>query len=307
MTTTLESHPSPATRRSLSEARTKRWSAVEIGIGLVIAAGAMILAYPSAATWYSDIAHASTVSGYAQAVSGAVPEQLSDLLADAHDFNDRLPDGPLRDPYVLNAEGGSDDRNDGLDDYVSQLSLYPGAPMARIRIPEIGVDLPVYHGTDEATLAKGIGHLRGSALPVGGSGTHAVLTGHSGIPGAVLFDHLKDLEEGDLFYIQVAGSELAYRVDRISTVLPDDGDELRKVAGHDYVTLLTCTPTGVNTHRLLVRGERVDRADVEPDQVALAAAPATPAPLWEALIILTAGLSAASWFARPRIRRALRP
>lgn len=130
--------------------------------------------------------------------------------------------------------------------------------MGRISIPSIHSDLPIFHGTDDETLSKGAGHLFGSGLPVGGTGTHSVLTAHSGFVNATLFDDLDQVRQGDVFSVTVLGESFYYKVDQIKTVLPEETDDLRKVQDKDYVTLVTCTPTGVNSHRLLVRGERVD-------------------------------------------------
>ncbi|MCK2035113.1 class C sortase [Microbacterium sp. SSW1-49] len=294
MTTTDAGVATPARRAE------RRWSRANIVVGLVVVAGTCLVAYPSAGAWVTDLTHASTVSGYAQEVAATDADELDDILAAARQYNADLPDGPLRDPYVLNAEGGADDTRDQHSDYLAQLSLRPDAPMARIRVPEIDVDLPVYHGTDESTLAKGIGHLYGSALPVGGAGTHAVLTGHSGIPGETLFTRLGEVEIGDAVVVEVAGEKLTYLVDQIKTVLPDVGDDLRQVAGHDYLTLLTCTPIGVNTHRLLVRAERVESTSDDAAQIALPASATSPAFPWDAALMLIGGFAIAFAIARPR-------
>lgn len=278
----------------------RRWSPANVAVGLVVAAGTCLVAYPSAGTWVTDLTHASTVSGYAQEVAATDADDLEDLLAAARRYNADLPDGPLRDPYVLNAEGGADDTRDQHSDYLTQLSLRPGAPMARIRVPEIDVDLPVYHGTDAETLSKGIGHLYGSGLPVGGAGTHAVLTGHSGIPGESLFTRLGEVEIGDAIVVEVAGEKLTYVVDQIKTVLPDVGDDLRQMAGHDYLTLLTCTPIGVNTHRLLVRAERAEAPSADGAQITLPATTTSPAFPWDAAFMLIGGFAIAFAIARPR-------
>ncbi|MEV4669329.1 class C sortase [Microbacterium sp. LWO12-1.2] len=278
----------------------RRWSPANVAVGLVVVVGTGLVAYPSAGTWVTDLTHASTVSGYSQEVAATDADDLDDLLTAARRYNGDLPDGPLRDPYVLNAEGGADDTRDQHAEYLAQLALRPGAPMARIRIPAIDVDLPVYHGTDEDTLSKGIGHLYGSALPVGGSGAHAVLTGHSGIPGESLFSRLGELQVGDTLVVEVAGERLTYAVDQIKTVLPDVGEDLREVAGRDYLTLLTCTPIGVNTHRLLVRAERTDPGSGEAAPIALSASPASPRFPWEAAIMLAGGFAIAFAIARPR-------
>ena len=124
-------------------------------------------------------------------------------------------------------------------------------------VPSVNIDLPIYHGTTDDVIAKGVGHLYGTSLPVGGMDTHAVLTSHTGMASATLFDHLDKVTEGDLMFIEVAGETLAYRVDQIKIILPNEISDLTKAEGHDYLTLFTCTPYSVNTHRLLVRGERV--------------------------------------------------
>jgi len=129
--------------------------------------------------------------------------------------------------------------------------------MGSIEIPKIHVDLAIYHGTGDEALSSGAGHLRGTSLPVGGENTHAVISGHRGLPSAKLFTDLDQLENGDVFYIHVLNENLEYQVDQIKTVLPTDLDDLEIVPGGDYVTLMTCTPYGVNTHRLLIRGTRI--------------------------------------------------
>lgn len=247
----------PLTRRDARERTRRRFSLSATIVATMLLAGVGTVTYPTAANWFSDRAHATEVSGYVQDVQDLGESALQKILEDAEQYNEDLQSGPLRDPFVLDEAGRSKDFKDGWDDYVSQLDFGTEAPMARIRIPEIGVDLPIYHGTDEAVLDKGVGHLYGTSLPVGGSGTHAVLSGHSGIPGSELFTRVNQLQNDDLIYIDVAGETLTYKVDQILTVEPDDASNLRQVAGHDYVTLLTCTPIGVNSHRLLVRAERV--------------------------------------------------
>jgi sortase A len=280
--------PALRERRDVRPRRT--WSPANLVVAVVVFAGIVTLVYPTAADWFSDLAHASEISGYVHDVAGKDAAALQQLRSAAQTYNQHLPNGPLRDPYLLNASGSSESVEAGRATYDSLLSTGSDSPMARVRIPSIDVDLPVYHGTDDATLAKGIGHLYGSALPVGGLGSHAVLTGHSGLPNATLFTHLDEMRKGDLFYIDVAGEELTYRVDRIEVVKPNDGDDLRQVPGHDYVTLLTCTPTGVNTHRLLVRGERVPDARSSAAE-AVAPPPAPGIPWWIAAVVGGAGIA----------------
>ncbi|WEK13440.1 MAG: class C sortase [Candidatus Microbacterium phytovorans] len=304
MTLTAQPPPPARTRAAARAARVRRRFSVAHGVAavvLVLGAGTML--YPSAAAWFSDRAHATEVSGYVSDVDAAGDSALTRAVDAAQDYNARLPEGPLRDPFLLTSDGTAASVEEGRDEYLSLLRFGDSPTMARLRIPEIGVDLPIAHGTDADTLARGVGHLYGSSLPVGGRGSHAVLSGHSGLPEATLFTHLNELEAGDTFAIDVAGRTLTYRIDQILTVDPRDGDALRRVPGRDYVTLLTCTPIGVNTHRLLVRGERV--ADARGDTAARALAPqaADPGLPWWALGA-AAALSVGTAVAWPRRTRA---
>ncbi len=150
------------------------------------------------------------------------------------------------------------------EDYDSQLDPSGSGIMGYIEIPKIGVNLPIYHGSDEETLERGTGHLLGSSLPVGGESTHSVVTGHSGMASQKMFTDLEQLEPGDIFHLRVMDEVLAYQVTQINTVLPHDASLLGIVPGEDLCTLVTCTPTGVNTHRLLVTGSRIPYTEAEP-------------------------------------------
>ena len=179
--------------------------------------------------------------------------------------------------------------------------------MARIVIPSIHVSLPVYHGTDSRTLADSVGHLFGTSLPIGGPSTHAVLTGHTGLSTATMFDNLNQVKKGDPFYVSSLGQTLKYEVVDITVVKPEETDSLRKVPGRDLVTLITCTPYGVNSHRLLVTGERVP---MDPTAAAAEEAEALPAPMqtWMKVIIVAvviiltvvAGILGRLWWLRRR-------
>lgn len=158
--------------------------------------------------------------------------------------------GPILDPWTARL---SDD-NEPFKEYLHQLDL--SGTMARIVIPSIHVDLPVFHGTRPDTLEQGVGHLFGTDLPIGGKNTHSVLTGHTGLQTATLFDNLKNVKEGDSIYIDVYGQKLRYVVYGTEVVLPEDAQNLYKVEGKDLLTLITCTPYGINSHRLLVHAER---------------------------------------------------
>ena len=148
-------------------------------------------------------------------------------------------------------------------DYDTVLNLSGSGLMGYVQVPQLGIDLPIYHGTSEEVLQKGVGHLVGTSLPIGGEGCHAVLTGHSGVAGKKLFSDLDQLQVGDVFYIKVLGETLAYAVTEINTVLPHETELLEPVSGEDLCTLVTCTPIGVNTHRLYVRGSRIPYEEAE--------------------------------------------
>ncbi|MFD5600165.1 class C sortase [Leucobacter sp. NPDC058333] len=249
---------------------------------LVAILGIAIFIYPTAAAWISNVKHNTEVDGYVDSVDSLPTAESKKLLAAAREYNRELPAGPLRDPYALGENGQQTAVDGGSDLYFKTLSPPGSDTMARIRIPAIDVDLPVYHGTSEATLARGIGHLYGSSLPVGGVGTHSVLTGHSGFVKATLFDHIDSLKLTDTIVISVLGEDLYYEVDKIQTVLPNETDALRQVEGKDYLSLVTCTPTGVNTHRLLVRAKRVDApAETKAGETVIAdSSTAPPFPWW---------------------------
>lgn len=176
-----------------------------------------------------------------------------DIVA-ARQYNESLLDGhmQLKDPFIEDA------KDEQTVKYKSLLNMTDDGVMGFIKIPCINVSLPIYHGTSAETLEKGAGHLQGTSLPVGGESTHSVITGHTGLSKAKMFTDLTELEIGDIFFLKVMGLNLAYKVDNISVVEPADISKLSIERGQDLCTLVTCTPYGVNTHRLLVRGHRVN-------------------------------------------------
>lgn len=183
-------------------------------------------------------------------------QTIEQMLQDAAAYNQSLLSGHVQliDPFTPAQE-------DANGPYENLLDIGDGI-MGTIQIPSIDVSLPIYHGTSEAVLEKGVGHLCGTSLPVGGEGTHAVLTGHTGLSNARLFSDLSLLEEGDVFYINILGETLAYQVDQIKVVLPTQMEDLSIQPDADYCTLVTCTPYGINSHRLLVRGVRIENPDM---------------------------------------------
>lgn len=276
----------PARPSTRAITRKARWGWNQSIVMFIATVGIAVLVYPTAASWFSAWSHDTDVDGYVQSVEQIPDETVDEMLAAAAEYNENLPTGPLRDPYALGADGQQTAIGEGAAAYFDTLSADGSEAMARVRIPRIHVDLPIFHGTDEETLSRGIGHLYGSSLPVGGPGTHSVLTGHNGFVQATLFDDIDELVEGDVIVVTALGEDLYYEVDQTTTVLPDDAEELRQVAGKDYVTLVTCTPTGVNTHRLLVRAERID-APAEGSSVTTIEDTTDPAgfPWWALLVI----------------------
>lgn len=291
-------------RRTRERARPGRWGWSQTVVVLIAAIGIVVLVYPTAASWFSAWSHDTDVDGYVQSVAGVPDAERRELLEAARSYNENLPAGPLRDPYALGVDGQQTAIGDGAEAYFDTLRTDGTDVMARVRIPRIHVDLPVYHGTAEETLAKGIGHLYGSSLPIGGPGTHAVLTGHNGFVQATLFDDIDDLVVGDRIIITVLGEDLTYEVDRSETVLPDDTSALRQEPGKDYITLVTCTPTGVNTHRLLVRAERIDTPAAQESSAAIADITAPAGFPWWALLVV--GVPALTAFLVAPRRTALR-
>ena len=216
--------------------------------------GLSLLIYPSLANWVNGRHSSRVISSYSDSVSNLSKEDFSFEWHEAQKHNDLLAlQGFL-------AAGVDMEERDAFESYNRLLNVGDDGVMGVIRIPKIDVNLPVYHSCSESVLQRAVGHYTGSSLPVGGKGSHCVLSGHRGLPSAELFTELDQLKKGDLFFMDVLNQTLAYKVDTIVTIDPDseeDGELLNIVPDQDLVTLLTCTPYGVNTHRLLVRGHRV--------------------------------------------------
>ena len=217
---------------------------------MIFLVGLSVMLYPSVSDAVNRKHQSRAVADYAEEV-----EQLSD--ADYQTYFDAA------DAYnrQLNTTPNAFYKPDLVSGYAQTLDISGTGIMGYITIPKISVELPIYHGTDEGVLQVAAGHLEGSSLPVGGAGTHAVISAHRGLPSAKLFTNLDELEVGDRFTITVLNRVLTYEVDQISIVLPTEIDQLLPTEGMDYVTLMTCTPYGINTHRLLVRGKRIENAE----------------------------------------------
>lgn len=216
--------------------------------GMILLLGLGLLSYPLISN-YLESRNGSYVSDeYQQASAKLTAQENRKLRAAAEAYNESIGGSRFPDPFT-------DEVDTASANYRQLLAV--NDQMAVIEIPKIAVNLPIYHGTNESVLQKGIGHMEGSALPIGGTSRHTVVTGHTGLKEKKLFTNLTSLEVGDEFYFTVLGETLAYQVDQIKVVEPEDSQPLQVVEGQDHATLLTCTPYGVNSHRLLVRGVRV--------------------------------------------------
>lgn len=227
----------------------RRFTARTVGALLIMVFGAVCLLYPVVAQWRSGMRERSMANDYVTRSARLRESQRRRLFSSAETYNRRVRAG-------LTPQANISDESFLQDpDYLGQLSI--DGVMATVVIPRISVQLPIYHGTGEASLSVGAGHLYGTSLPIGGKGTNSVIAGHRGLPGALIFTRLNELDKGDTFYIEVLGERHWYRVDATWVVDPTDTSHFGIDGDSDHVTLLTCTPYGVNTQRLLVRGTRI--------------------------------------------------
>ncbi len=237
--------------KSADGAKKKRRKAISTVITLLLVVFALvglgIMLYPSFSDWWNSLHASRSISEYVTAVENIDDSELQAMLEKAREFNTRKRSGLV---YEMTDEDYAE--------YESLLDISGTGIMGYISIPSISVNLPIYHGTSEEVLQIAAGHLAASSLPVGGDGTHSVISGHRGLPSAKLFTDLDKLVVGDTFVISILNEKITYRVDQIKVVLPEDTSELQIESGKDYCTLVTCTPYGINTHRMLVRGHRVE-------------------------------------------------
>lgn len=225
-----------------------------IRIAILVIAFSVLL-YPTISNYLYEKNSSKVISRYDEESVNLTQEEKHKKIDDARKYNkELLSNMELLDPF-------SPTKSESDEWYESLLNELGSGMMGYICIPKINIELPIYHGTSESVLQTGVGHFQGTSLPVGGENTHAVLTGHRGLPSKKLFTDMDKMENGDVFYVKVFGETFAYKVDQIITVLPTDTKELNIVPGEDYVTLVTCTPYAINTHRLLVRGHRIPYDD----------------------------------------------
>ena len=220
---------------------------------LIFLLGLGIMAYPTVSDWWNSYHQSRAIASYSTVVENTSTKEMEHMLVAARAYNSSLLKKELR--FAMS--------EDELTRYNALLDLSGTGVMGYVQIPSLGVQLPIYHGTDESVLQIAVGHLNWSSLPVGGESTHCVLSGHRGLPSARLFTDLDKLVEGDLFTLTVLTQTITYEVDQIRIVLPTEINDLDLISGADLCTLVTCTPYGVNTHRLLVRGHRVENQDTQ--------------------------------------------
>jgi len=218
---------------------------------LVFLVGLSLLLYPTVSDYWNSLHQSRAVAGYTEAVANLDDDIYEALWENAQDYNEKL----FQSHHALSLS------EEERPEYEAQLNVSGDGIIGYIEIAKLNCSLPIYHGTDEAILQSAIGHIEGSSLPVGGENTHCILSGHRGLPSARLFTNLDQMTEGDTFILKVLDETLTYEVDQIRIVEPYEVDGLAIEAGKDYCTLVTCTPYGINTHRLLVRGHRVENRE----------------------------------------------
>lgn len=280
-------------------------------ISLIVAySGILLITYPTAASWVSQY-HQSII---VRDMNAQIPQSnaaAERFIREAQDYNEALSSGAVLESNANIAQGDKES-NSTSHKYFDMLSVNGSGYMGRIIIPTIDLDLPIYHGTTDEVLEAGIGHLQGTSLPVGGVSTRAVLTGHRGLANAEMFTNLDKVAVGDTFSVSILGNVFTYKVRNIDVISPDESETIRPEIGKDLMTLITCTPLGINSHRILVTGERLFPSPSEDTQRALSDPSIPHFPWW----IVWLGASAAAlvfyawWVGRPvlseRQRRQLR-
>ncbi len=248
---------------------------------MILLAGLGLLGYPTFADWWNSFHQSRAIAGYAEKVSQIDDVDYEKMLEDARAYNKTL---------VEKGDGRFNMTDEEREDYNSLLNVDGNGIMGYVDIPKINVTLPVYHGTDETILQIAVGHIEGSSLPVGGKGTHCVISGHRGLPSAKLFTDLDQLQEGDIAQITILDETLTYEVDQIRIVLPNELTELAIDAEKDLLTMVTCTPYGINSHRMLVRGHRIENPESGEVRVTSDASQIEPLHVLPVMIGILAGL-----------------
>lgn len=249
---------------------------------VILLAGAAILLYPTFSDYWNSFHQSRAIASYSDSVASLNEADYGRIWQDAVAYNTEMSGKSI--PYTLSEEEWAD--------YEAKLNFAGNGIMGYIDIPKINVSLPIYHGTSESVLQIATGHIESSSLPVGGPSTHCIISGHRGLPSAKLFTDLDQMTEGDLFQLKILNEVMTYEVDQIRIVLPSELDTLGIIQGQDHCTLVTCTPYGINSHRLLVRGKRVanpeEAAHITSDAIRVdpvLVAPAAAAPMLIAMAL----------------------
>ncbi len=249
-------------KKTREQGKKKKHRVSNLALVLILLTGAAIMAYPAFSEYWNGMHQSRAIMGYAQRVAELTNEEYESIWSSALEYNERLTKLPNR--WLVEHD------EDLKADYETQLNADGTGNMGYITIPKINVNLPLYHGTSDSVLQTSIGHIAGTSLPAGSPhtneedflipdfATHCVLSGHRGLPSARLFSDLDAMEVGDVFYLTILDQTLTYEVDKVTVILPEETEELEIVPGKDLCTLMTCTPYGINTHRLLVRGSRIE-------------------------------------------------
>ena len=261
---------------------------------LILLTGVSLLLYPTVSDYWNSFHQSQAIASYVEAVAEIDNTDYEKMWQEAVAYNEKLKEN----------SGRWTPTDEELEEYERLLNVSDTGIMGYIEIPKINVSLPIYHGTDEAILQIAIGHIPGSSLPVGGKGTHCVVSGHRGLPSAKLFTDLDQLEEGDLFMMRILDETLTYEVDQVRIVEPEELSDLEIDEDKDLCTLVTCTPYGINSHRILVRGHRVENLKEDTIRVTADAQQIDPvmvAPVVAVPLILLLGIGA--WIGGRRRRR----
>ncbi len=232
----------------------KKGNSTTVLLLLIFVVGMGLLLYPSVSNWWNSQHQSRAIASYSEAIQDLDDDKIAEYLADAESFNE----------LIRSKKGFQFLYDDEMVRYNSVLDITGTGIMAYIEIPSISVSLPVYHGVSDAVLQVAVGHLEWTSLPIGGKNTHCVVSGHRGLPSAKLFTNLDKLVEGDIFMLHILDRTITYQVDQILIVNPEDTTSLNIIEGKDLCTLVTCTPYGINSHRLLVRGHRIENIEEAP-------------------------------------------
>lgn len=263
----------------------KNGNASTILLVAIFFVGLCVLLYPTISDFWNEKRQSQAIINYDDLIIDLTPEDYSEYFSKADSYNKKISNMSF--PFL--------NHKNIADEYYNTLNVNGDGMMGYITIEKIKVQLPIYHGTSNKVLNSAVGHVEGSSIPVGGKSTHSVLSAHRGLPSAKLFTNLDKLENGDVFTIRILDRTITYQIDQVLIVLPEETDSLNIVQGEDYCTLVTCTPYGINTHRMLVRGKRIE--NIEPDRVInviteayqidpLLVTPAVAAPLLGLLLII---------------------